>query len=646
MSEALIIQQGDRAIIPVVIDCEGFDPVASDFYAVLRWGFFGKTMTIEKSDMVMVDGQICLDFDTTGMLGGVAADYHYTADGEEAVDTKVVCFIRTSPSFLVTHDVTYTNEESGVVPPGELIVIQRGDEARIPITIECEGYTQATDDFYIILSWGLLGEKRTFQKSDMLLEGGQYYLSFDTEDMLGTIVSECHFFIPVAGSDPREEVDRQPICVIRTSMPDLEDHSVTYTSEEPEGCMYVADCSDLVIIQQGDQGKFQIVIDHDDFDQDTDNFFVTLKWGLMGESLTIQKADMLHQDERWLILFDTSDIAGNVTAECHYFIGVTEVVDSQIICRVSTSEYDWLCSCLYSCNPDDLAGYTNYLRNKVSVWLKFLKGFRVAEDAEFDANVKTSNFETGTTGWQIDKDGNAELETLKTRDDVEVGDDIRSDGWSIDKDGNAELETLDVRNGLTVFGLNRVDAQGNPLLNYIDCGEWETNKTYLCNEMNDDTNQLETHDVWHDGARWRCVRHQPVHAGGGLVYYEPKWNSTSWVMLEGNSNLGIEFLSTNGYTFFRGAVNTVVTPHFFYGPIDISSDLPDDLWSWTRKLEDGTTTIQDQTWNSQHSAQRVLTLTDFDMPAGWGRNMKAVFTCTVTLNDGRSTVVVSNFITA
>ena len=95
--------------------------------------------------------------------------------------------------------------------------------------------------------------------------------------------------------------------------------------------------------------------------------------------------------------------------------------------------------------------------------------------------------------------------------------------------------------GIVVGDFIKVDINGDPLTNYVDCGEWvngakmpsqETptvgHGIYLHNEYNYQTLQRETHDVWHNGGYWRCLMHQPYNG----EYYEPTTrNSAHWKLL-------------------------------------------------------------------------------------------------------------------
>lgn len=209
--------------------------------------------------------------------------------------------------------------------------------------------------------------------------------------------------------------------------------------------------------------------------------------------------------------------------------------------------------------------------------------------------------------------------------------------------------------GVVVGNYIKIDREGLPVPVTVFCGDWVDGSTipnptagngiYFYNEYNDQTQQYEIHEVRHNGGRWQCLQHQPVMQGGVAHYYEPKWNSPYWRLVDGNDNLTIEFVSSNGYMFRRGAVDTVVTPHLFYGNVDITNDVAAEYWKWERESESGKTQA-DETWDAQHTGLvtgvKTLHLTNNDMPATWSSADKAIFTCTVSVNDGKTTRIVDN----
>lgn len=211
--------------------------------------------------------------------------------------------------------------------------------------------------------------------------------------------------------------------------------------------------------------------------------------------------------------------------------------------------------------------------------------------------------------------------------------------------------------GIVVGNYIKVDREGLPVPVTVFCGEWVDGSQvanpspgqgiYFYNEYNEDTQQYEIHEVRHNGGRWQCLQHQPVMSGGVATYYEPKWNSPYWRLVDGNDNLTIEFVSSKGYSFRRGAVDTIITPHVFYGNVDITDEIAAEYFTWTRyeqRNEDlpNPYTQADEAWNSSHEQQKTLHLTNNDMPNTWSTQNKIIFTCTVVINDGKTTRIVDN----
>lgn len=211
--------------------------------------------------------------------------------------------------------------------------------------------------------------------------------------------------------------------------------------------------------------------------------------------------------------------------------------------------------------------------------------------------------------------------------------------------------------GIVVGNYIKVDREGLPVPVTVFCGEWVDGSQvanpspaqgiYFYNEYNEDTQQYEIHEVRHNGGRWQCLQHQPVMSGGVDTYYEPKWNSPYWRLVDGNDNLTIEFVSSKGYSFRRGAVDTIITPHVFYGNVDITDEIAAEYFTWTRyeqRNEDSPNpyTQADEAWNSAHEQQKTLHLTNNDMPNTWSTQNKIIFTCTVVINDGKTTRIVDN----
>lgn len=167
--------------------------------------------------------------------------------------------------------------------------------------------------------------------------------------------------------------------------------------------------------------------------------------------------------------------------------------------------------------------------------------------------------------------------------------------------------------GLVVEDIIRVDYQGVPVREINDRGPWQAGVIYYNNDENG------TDDVWHHGCRWRCFSESTTE--------EPSWSSAAWVMIEGRSDVRMEFDSSNGYAFFAGAVDTVITPVVIIGNANVSSDIVAEQWSWTRESGHEASDI---VWNASHTGMRQLHLTNADMGNYWSKSNPVRFLCTAT----------------
>lgn len=209
--------------------------------------------------------------------------------------------------------------------------------------------------------------------------------------------------------------------------------------------------------------------------------------------------------------------------------------------------------------------------------------------------------------------------------------------------------------GVVVSDFIKIGATGMPVPVTWFCGDWVDGSTidnptigngiYLASEYNPENRQYEVHEVRHKSGRWRCLQHQPVVMNGEAVYHEPKWNSHYWRLVDGNENYSILFQSSRGMSFHRGHVDTEVTPRLMYGNVDISEDVAEQFWSWKRYTDTGET-LADKAWSAQHEGVKVLHLTNEDMPQEWNSRNRAIFEVSVTLDDGITQTVISNYIIA
>ena len=185
--------------------------------------------------------------------------------------------------------------------------------------------------------------------------------------------------------------------------------------------------------------------------------------------------------------------------------------------------------------------------------------------------------------------------------------------------------------GIAIQDLLRIDYQGTPVRSENNRGPWSSEDAVNNPYQSTDT----VYDaVYHVGCKWMCL------STGTLQ--EPKWNATDWAQIEGNSELTLEFSSSNGYNFFAGKVNAEFTPIVYWGYNDISADVLPGDWSWTR---DSGQVTEDNAWSVAHANNgRVLHLTNEDMPSNWGATRKVKFTCTAYVRDGIESINIENSI--
>ena len=98
-------------------------------------------------------------------------------------------------------------------------------------------------------------------------------------------------------------------------------------------------------------------------------------------------------------------------------------------------------------------------------------------------------------------------------------------------------------------------------------------------------------------------------------------------MIEGRSDARMEFDSSAGYAFTRGNVNTDITPIVMIGNANVSADIVQEQWKWTRESGDPTA---DLVWNTEHVGVRVLLLRNEDMGVNWSKNNPVRFICEAT----------------
>lgn len=150
------------------------------------------------------------------------------------------------------------------------------------------------------------------------------------------------------------------------------------------------DCKN--ILMQGDEAKYQIMIDADGFNMETDDFQIELLYGMMGKKLTIKKSDTIFSVDGFFFVFQTDEMVGRVTARCTYYIpdidcadGLRTEVDEQLLCFVCTDPLPQ-----FACVPA-----SSQCKHKVTYERSEQSG--VASDYQYLASVEGDRFITADT---------------------------------------------------------------------------------------------------------------------------------------------------------------------------------------------------------------------------------------------------------
>ena len=149
---------------------------------------------------------------------------------------------------------------------------------------------------------------------------------------------------------------------------------------------------------------------------------------------------------------------------------------------------------------------------------------------------------------------------------------------------------------------------------------------------------LEQHAAWRYGCKWGCLVDKTKE--------EPKWNSPAWQMLEGNGNYALDFDSSEGWQFFRGKVDTVVSLIVTYGTEDITARLMKAPGTEVEWLRDSGNVPSDNGWKPTYvdGDRSRLRLDNTDMPTGWGYEIRKVkFICRIFIPEEDEPIAINEF---
>lgn len=151
--------------------------------------------------------------------------------------------------------------------------------------------------------------------------------------------------------------------------------------------------------------------------------------------------------------------------------------------------------------------------------------------------------------------------------------------------------------------------------------------------------ELEQHTVYHYGCKWGCLVDKTTD--------EPKWNSPSWILLEGDKNYYITFESSNGFQFTASNMSTVITANVSHANRDITGLLMATAGVSVEWLRDTGNVPMDNAWTPTYvgDAKHVISLSRSDMGAGWMSEYRKVkFTCRVHIPYGDNYETIENSI--
>lgn len=103
---------------------------------------------------------------------------------------------------------------------------------------------------------------------------------------------------------------------------------------------------------------------------------------------------------------------------------------------------------------------------------------------------------------------------------------------------------------------------------------------------------LEQHTVYHFGCKWGCLKDKTTD--------EPKWNSPSWGLLEGDSRYSLQLSLSGGEAFVIGGVDEVMSGRIYFGTTDITDDVMADAATEVEWFRDSGNVPADNLWTPEY----------------------------------------------
>lgn len=162
--------------------------------------------------------------------------------------------------------------------------------------------------------------------------------------------------------------------------------------------------------------------------------------------------------------------------------------------------------------------------------------------------------------------------------------------------------------GIAIQDILRVDYKGRPIKEEVFRGNWSS--TVAASEEPYRNTSTEVHVVYYLGCKWMCLSDNTL--------LEPKWNSTAWALIEGNSELSCELYPTNGEYFYAADIDFILHWDVRVGHMNINEDIIAGDTEWTRESGDVTA---DNLWAVQHiGTHNDLHITNEDVGVNFDNN--------------------------
>lgn len=175
--------------------------------------------------------------------------------------------------------------------------------------------------------------------------------------------------------------------------------------------------------------------------------------------------------------------------------------------------------------------------------------------------------------------------------------------------------TLSSSNGLEVFQPASI-AQGGKQLR-VQVGMWEEETT-----VDGTIVLIKKYGI--RGLNANGVKIFELSQDGFLVRYEDE-DTPIDDLINNNVAYNVLISSSNGNSFINGNINTVLTATVYKGQIDITDQLQNNNFVWTRVSDD---TESDNIWNYEHqNIGNQVTITNYDF------DNKAVFNCSIQIEE-------------